>query len=282
MEERIVSSYAVDAVSPASVLHNELVTPENTLFFRKILEKALENPAGLDRRLLARAWALLADLRVSDYLNRWNEARNGLEAAKVLLEGARDAVQKALDLDGSVALAHYANGLIHRAEGDHPGALKEFEQALNYDPDFARAYAQNASEWINLGQPDKAPSLVKKAIKLSPRDPSLGMFHWNLGRAYFFEGRYREAIPSLREALKLRPNLWHNWLYLASAYALIKNKRRAKEVLRDFRTYPLFSDLKFTLTLVKEYERANPNTTRAVVRGRDKFHRGLIEAGIEK
>ena len=64
----------------------------------------------------------------------------------------------------------------------------EFEEALHQDPNFARAYAQKGSELINLGYPHLAQNPVKKAISLGPKDPSLGMFYWNLGRATFSRG----------------------------------------------------------------------------------------------
>jgi adenylate cyclase len=273
------------------------ITPENTLAIRNFLERILKASVQIDGELESFARGLLADVLVSDYLNRWNEAENPNSGRNLLREAERQ-VQKALALykrlandtkkatDNSWrvypgrALTHYANGLVHRANGKHIRAFDEFEEALHQDPNFARAYAQKGSELINLGYPHLAQHPVKRAISLGPKDPSLGMFYWNLGRAYFFEGNYQEAVQPLREAVRLRPNLWHNWLYLVSAHALIGNKDDARKILARFRQRRDFKGLKFNVALVKSYEAANPNKNELIIKGREKFHEGLVKAGM--
>ena len=61
-----------------------------------------------------------------------------------------------------------------------------------------------------VGRPKEAPSLVLKAIGLSPRDPVLGVFYWIIGRAYFVMGDYDNAIVWLRKSVELIPRLWYS------------------------------------------------------------------------
>jgi adenylate cyclase len=238
------------------------VTPENT------------------RELRGLAWGLVADLLISDYLNRWNEAHDDPAGGRLLLKDAEYAVDKALAIDPDFSLTHYAKGLIHRAKGERDRALAEFDEAIARDPDYARAYAQKASELINAGKADDALPLLQRALELGPRDASRGMFHWNIGRTHFFTGDYRGAIPSLRTAVRERPNLWHNWLYLASAYALTGKMAQARKTLEGFGARQEFQDPKFTLERVRMYEKANPTTNAFVRDGRRKFHEGLSLAGL--
>ena len=70
---------------------------------------------------------------VNDYLNHWNEAKEGTEAAKDLLRRAEGPLQEALRIDASIAMAHFADGLIRRVKGDHQGALDAFERAVQLD-----------------------------------------------------------------------------------------------------------------------------------------------------
>jgi TolB-like protein/class 3 adenylate cyclase/Tfp pilus assembly protein PilF len=260
---------ALDLRFRAMGLYISGITPEHTLHARRLLEKAV----GLDPKS-AESWAWLADLLASDYLNRWNNA------GTAQLEEAERAVREALALDRYNYLAYFAKGFIYRAKGENPAASDAFAEALRLNRNFARGYAQQANELINLGRPDEAPPLVEKAIRLSPRDPSLGVFYWNLGRANFFANRYHAAIPWLQKAVELRPNLWHNWLYLVSAYALTGEDREARKILAEFNTHQLYRDRKFTLTTVEDYERANPNENPVIVEGRKKFHEGLLKAGM--
>ncbi len=267
--ERAPSPDAIDLRLRAMGIYISGITPEHTLAARRLLEEAV----SLDPRS-AETWAWLADLLASDYLNRWNDA--GIDQ----LAEAETAVARALAIDQNLALAHFADGFIHRAKGENTAALESFNRALRLNPNFARAYAQKANELVNVGRPEEAPPLVERAIKLSPRDPSLGVFYWNLGRANFFAHRYPDAIPWLQKAVEVRPNQWNHWLYLASANALIGNKREAETVLHNFNDHPLFRGRKFTLERVVEYEQANPNENPVIVEGRKKFHEGLIEAGM--
>jgi len=222
------------------------------------------------------AWALLANVLISDYLNRWNEAGTGGSPGDNLLTDAETAVGKALNLDDSFALAHYANGLVLRARGRCTEALHAFERAIKYDPMFARAYAQKGSELINDGQFDDALKEIDKAIKAGPADPSLGMFYWNRGRAYFFKEQYDNAIAALNEAVKLRSNLWHNELYLAAAYWKFNDQNNATKILQNF----LRKNPGFTVERVISREKANPSKDQKVKEGRDRFHEALEKSGM--
>jgi adenylate cyclase len=181
------------------------ITPTHTLAARRALEESLSADPGS-----AEAWSELSSILASDYLNRWN----GADAA--VLDQAELAAQQALKIDPSLAFAHFANGFVHQAKGEHLEALECFDRAIEYDPNFARAYAYKGAQLVNVGRLEEAPSLVMKAIELSPNDPSLGVFYWIIGRSYFFAGRYSDAIPWLQKSIEVRPNLWYNRLYLVS------------------------------------------------------------------
>src|SRR4029077_1198427 len=125
---------------------------------------------------------------------------------------------------------------------------------------------------ILVGRPAEAPPLVEQAIRLSPHDPSIGMFHWITGRALFFAGKYREAIPWFRRSIENRPNLWFNRLYLVSACALAYMPEQAMRALSEFNR--VFSNPAYTLDVVALREAATPNDNPSVVAARDKFHAG--------
>jgi adenylate cyclase len=258
---------ALDLRLRAEGLFFSAITPEHTLAAQRLLERSVR----LDPNS-AEAWAWLADLMSSQYLSHWNGA-----GPKQLVE-AEDAVQRALALDPNLALAHFTNGFIHHARGEHRAALDSFSQAIALDPNYARAYAQKGNELIQVGQPDEAPVLVEKAIKLSPRDPLLGEFYWVLGRAYFYMGRYNQAIPWLRKSVEIRSNVWYNQLHLASAHALCGEAKEAEKILQDFRRH--FAGRKYTAAVIQSYEHANPNDNAVVVAARAKFHKGLLQAGM--
>jgi tetratricopeptide (TPR) repeat protein len=158
--------------------------------------------------------------------------------------------------------------------------LNAFDQAIGLDQNFPGAYAQKANQLVFLGEPQYAPPLVTKAIRLSPRDQSIGVFYWILGRAYFFMPNYEDATIWLQKSVELRPNLWFNRAYLASAYALAGNAEKAKETWNEFRSRPEFA--KYTVERIRSIyaDEVRHNTAQV----QEKFRNGLDKLfdGLDK
>jgi len=248
-----------DSIARARAIYDRRLSPQRTQEMRGLLQASA-----------AETSALIATAVLCDYLNRWNDAGPAEVAS------AEAAVQQALALDPNLALAHYANGFVHRTRGQHEAALAAFTEALKHRPEFARCHAQRGAELLYLGRPEEAIAEVEQAISLSPNSPSLGVFYWIIGRARFYMGQYAEAVPWLQRSVRLWPDLWYNRLYLVSAYALLGNKAGASRALRAFeRLFP-----GYTLARVLVEERANPIKHRFVVTGRRRFHQGLERAGM--
>jgi len=191
----------------AYLIENE--TPESSLAARKSLEASLilesENAESLSQ---------LALVLVRDFNRNWNHA------TREDLARAEEILQKIFAIDRSIAIAHLADGYIHRRNGDQQGALDAFDRALKLNPNLALACAAKANQLIFLGRAKEAPALVEKAITISPRDPALWNFHNIMGRAYFAIGDYENAINWLQKSVQIQPALWRNRAWLISAYAL--------------------------------------------------------------
>ena len=266
--ERIsVDPNAVDLRLRAMAFYIDGVTPEHLLSARRLLEQSVQ----LDPNL-AESWSWLAEMVVTQYLHRWDNV--GKEA----LEQAEEAIAKAVVINPNVAQAYYTQGLIRRAKNDQLGALEALSRAVEVNPNFPRALAEKANQLTSLGRPAEAPPLVEKAIKLSPRDPTLGGMYWIIGRAHFVSGDYRNAIVWLQKSVALRPNDWFNRLYLVSAYALDRQKDEAKKVLREFNDNPRFAG--YSLQRVAEEMKVLPNDNPLIVSARQKVHEGLQIAGM--
>jgi adenylate cyclase len=251
------------------------LTPERT----KAARLALEVYVGL---IPTDADALigLADLLVSDYLNRWNEAENDPAAGKHLLQEAEIRLNQAAAIDNSLPEIHYVRGFILRANHQHTRAVAEFEAAAAADPqyNFPHFHAQTANQYINVGDPARALPVVTQAIEHNGSDPSIGVFYWIKGRAYFFMPDYDNAIEWLERSVGVRPNLWYNRLYLVSAYALRNRTGEAQTALDNFKNDLEFAG--FTPTTLASYEKDIPSTHRFVARGLNAFHDGLTKVGF--
>jgi tetratricopeptide (TPR) repeat protein len=248
-----------NSIARARAIYDKRLSPQSTRQMRGHLESSA-----------AESSALIATSVLCDYLNRWNDAGPD-EVAR-----AETATHHALATKPDHFLGHYAKGFLHRTRGEHDAALAAFTEAVKHNPDFARGHAQRGAELVYLGRPEEGIAEVEKAISLSPKSQSLGMFHWIIGRARFFMGQYDAAVPWLQRSVRLWPNLWYNRLYLVSAYALLGNQAAATRALRAFhQKFP-----GYTLARVAVEERSNPNKNRFMVTGRRRFHEGLQRAGM--
>jgi tetratricopeptide (TPR) repeat protein len=261
---------APQLISCAKSLYRQAETPENSLVIRALLAEALAAPEGVDRPLLAEAWALRAHNLICDYLNHWNNA------GRTERETAEAAAHTALELDRSLPYAHYVVGFVYRSRGEHEASLTAFQEALRLKPDYARAHAQAANELTHVGRLKDAVASAGEAIRIGSSDLSLGAFHWIRGRAYFFDDEMVDAASDLNRSVKLKSNVWYNRLYEVSACQFIGEQDRAARALDEFNI--LFPD--FTIAKVVEYETSSPNEHPVLVEGRRKMHKGLAAAGM--
>lgn len=250
-----------DPLGRAKALYDRRVTPERTREMRGLLVDSAAETA-----------AYTATTVLCEYLNRWNDA------TKEHMDRAEAAIRYALDNDPDFFLAHYAQGFLHRARGDHAAAVEAFDRTIKANPDFARAYAQRGEDLVYLGRPDEGIKSVERALELSPTSAVRGYFLWVIGRAQFFLKRDEEAIPRLRQSVREWSSVWYNRLYLVSVLTHSDQVTTAKRSLAAF-------DIVFpgyTLARVIENEGATPADHEFVVAGRERFHEGLLKAGMRR
>ncbi len=269
--ERPADPDATDLRLHAMALLVSPITREHHLAARRYLEESLR----LDPQS-AEAWGQLAHLMMNDYYSHWLAPGETLED---LLRRSEEAVQNALRIDPTLAIAHQADGLVRRAHGDHQGALDAFDRALQLDPNFARAWAQKANELVMVGRPKEALPFALRAITLSPRDPVLGVFYWIVGRTYFVMQDYNNAILWLRKSVELMGNVWYSRAYLLSAYFLIARDKEPEAIAAQNEFKRIFGG--YTVRRIQEvYERENPQSNPSMVASIQQLSQGLLSAGV--
>jgi len=97
------------------------------------------------------------------------------------------------------AEAHYDLGINAQAAGDVRGALKEFEESLKLDDDFAEAHnAIAVLLHLSFDKKDEAEKHYKRALEIRPTFSEAKV---NLGNLYLDQGRLDEAIDLYQQAL---------------------------------------------------------------------------------
>jgi len=161
------------------------------------------------------------------------EAKSGLatELAGRVLDGLTDSLEadlaranaliaEALSEAPRSAPAHFARGQLLRAQRQAAEALAEYEAVISINRNHVNALA--AISWcrVYLGSLDAALSALKQVIRLSPRDPQIGVWFARIGLVHLLQSRINEAILWLERARSANPELPYVRCHLASAYAL--------------------------------------------------------------
>jgi len=128
-------------------------------------------------------------------------------------------------------LAHHAKGQVLRAQRRWEEALPEYETAFASDRNWLSALNGIAYCKFYTGSLDEVIPLMEQAIRLSPRDPEIGLFYHQIGRVHVLQSRVELAIPWLERARNAIPEATYVRYMLASAYALKGDSERAADEL---------------------------------------------------
>jgi tetratricopeptide (TPR) repeat protein len=148
---------------------------------------------------------------------------------------AEGLIGQALAASPLSPLAHFAKGQLLRAKGRCDEAISEYETALASNHNWASALANIGRCKIYVGPIEEAPPLEEQAIRLSPFDPQIGVWHFRIGQAHLVQSRVEEAIVSLEKARSANPTLVFVHRWLASAYALVGDTERAAAEIAEAR-----------------------------------------------
>jgi len=101
-------------------------------------------------------------------------------------------------------------------------ARQHFHLAIEMDPNFSRAYSSLALTHVDdyrynwqLSSKDSLPTALTIAKKAVSIDNKLPQAHWALAYTQAHLHQYQQAVTSLKEALKVRPNYADGYAFLA-------------------------------------------------------------------
>ena len=177
---------------------------------------------------------------------------------------ARQAAQKALELDETLAEAHAALGTVRFASLEIAEAEPSFRRAIELNPGYANAHHGYALHLAAQGRTDDALREIRRAQELDPLsliissnvawslylgrrfdeaidqaqktimlDPNFTVAHGYLGQALAAKGRYDEAIASMQKAVELSGGAVSYRSELASIHGLAGHTAEAQKTLNE-------------------------------------------------
>jgi len=166
-------------------------------------EQAIEIDAGY-----ALAYTGIADA----YFRLSNIHASPLE----VLPKAKEAALKAVEIDKDLAEAHSSLGLL-RVYYDHDWAAaeREFNRALELNPDLTLAHQRYGTYLKLMGRFDESLAHYKQALELDPFSLQINI---NLATIHYLKGDPETAITHLKKTLELEPNYMPTHFVLGNAY----------------------------------------------------------------
>ncbi|MDX8541458.1 adenylate/guanylate cyclase domain-containing protein [Mesorhizobium abyssinicae] len=103
--------------------------------------------------------------------------------------------QRAVEIDPGDSHARRILGCVQLYERNWDEAERQFDAALQLNPNNADAVAWMAELHVYLDKPQVALTTCAEALRLNPRPP--GWYFWVMGIAQISSGQYQEAVASL-------------------------------------------------------------------------------------
>jgi len=190
---------------------------------QNLFERALQlDPDNIDAQI-GKAYAL--NLAV------WNQYSTSAVADMKL---ARELVDRALSRRPNSAMGHVVKGDILRF-GDPEAAIQEYDFALQIDPNFPPAHGWRGAALITAGRAREALAPLRIALRLSPKDPFVISWHYNLCHAYLHIGEFDAAIAECNTSIDLNANFWWPYSDLVSIYGTTGQIEKAQEKLAELK-----------------------------------------------
>jgi adenylate cyclase len=147
---------------------------------------------------------------------------------------AEDLASRALARDPSSYHAHHAMARVLVAQKRGEEALIEAECGLRLNPSFMPTYLDLCQAYVMLGLPEKTIEHAHRAMRLSPPDPYLYVFHAIEGVGQAMLRRDDRAIACLRQAVANNPQFPTPLANLAALLALSGQEAEARETMKRY------------------------------------------------
>jgi serine/threonine-protein kinase len=180
---------AYDYYLQANGYLRDLTHPENVASAVAMFDQAI----NLDPN-----FALAYAGRGQAYWHKFEDTRD----QKWLKAAAADC-QKSVSLGSAGSSGHLCLGLLAAGKGDYPGAISEYQRALELEPTNDQAYIELASAYKKTNRLDDAEKTYQRAIDLRPNGRR---GYDELGSFYVEQAEYDKAEKMFQKSLELAPD----------------------------------------------------------------------------
>ena len=219
---------AIDLTMRGLAILNQLATKTSSDEARDLFEQALTlDPNNAD--------ALAGAARIDAV----EAAFGSSDKSADLYARAMQRTDQALLLDPSQARAHFTKALLimFKARSNDTASANEIiaeaEASLRANPSFPWGYWPMAVGEMLLGHYEQSISELQQAMRISPRDPNIGIWHMEIGRSLLALTRYDAAIQEGLKAINSGYRTAESYACLAAFYAAANRMPEATAAMAE-------------------------------------------------
>ncbi len=150
--------------------------------------------------------------------------------------------QQAVALDREDAGAHCTLGRIRYLRREYDAAMAELHTALEINPSLALAHYGLGAALVFSGKSSESFPHLETAIRLSPYDPNMGSFLVRIAEAKYLVGDDQSAVAYALKAIGQPHFQWSRYAVLISALGQLGRTEEAQRYLQEVRSrLPHFS-----------------------------------------
>lgn len=165
----------------------------------------LRNSVALDPEY-AIAYAVLGEA----YLRGYEQTNRGIEWVDQAQQNCTKSLAARETAEGRICM-----GGLYNETGKYDLAVQEFQRAVQIDAGNEDGLRGEADAYVKLGNPASAEAAYQKAISLRPN--YWGVYSW-LGKFYYDQARYPEAITQFEKVVALAPSNYRGYSNLGAMY----------------------------------------------------------------
>jgi tetratricopeptide (TPR) repeat protein len=148
---------------------------------------------------------------------------------------AKAPLEKSIELEPALFKAYYKLAQVDEQLDNQQDALKQYSAAIEHGPRFLEAYSALGRLYADLGYLDQSVQVLNEALKVALKGTEEeANVHHLLGTVYQQQKKYDQAVSEFKAALGVVPGMRDALFSLGWTYDLQGNKEEAKRYLQKF------------------------------------------------
>jgi len=164
---------------------------------------------------------------------------------------AADNANKAVAMNGDLAEAHIALGMVKMEADDLPDAVNEFQRATQLDPKKPAPHRFLGVALAKEGKKDEGAGELQRALALDPKDWRTYM---EIGLDAYNNGHYKEAATNWEHVIQLEPNDVRALVNLGAVYHALGRDDDAASALQHALEIKPNADVYNNLGTIRYYQ----------------------------